>query len=103
MEEWARPAVRLHPVQGTPAVSESHIGGPLLWPAGEPWPWCDGSSHDEGLVEYPMGDEQPVGVGDWPPVANGSKVGGWAFGREGALNVFACPRDLRHPIKLHVD
>lgn len=249
MEEWARPAVRLHPVQGSPGVTDSHIGGPLLWPADEDWPHCDGSLHDEGLTilsadsfnvrvaltgavqlfrrdfpelpfpsgtdvlqvllcplehtdeatdhlgprvrlvwrdsaavvdvfdrvpepavfevqyrtrpcvlnpcrvrEYPMGDEQPVGAGDWPPVANGSKIGGWAFwwqtspyrlecpscgtdrrlllalytheepekelcscevaeravvgwefGREGALNVFACPRDIEHPIKVHID
>ncbi|MFI6094600.1 hypothetical protein ACIA8G_03550 [Lentzea sp. NPDC051213] len=249
MGEWARPAVRLHPVSGAPGVMDSHLGGPLLWPADEEWPHCDGSKHDEGLtilatdsvgvrvaltsaaqlyardfpelpfpdgtdllqvllcplehtdeetdhfgpcvrlvwrssagvtdvfgtppepavfepqyrtrpcvlhpcriVEYPMGDEQPVGAGDWPPVANGSKIGGWAFwwqtspyglecpecgtdrrlllalytheepekelcscevaeravvgwefGREGALNVFACTEDVRHPIKLHVD
>jgi hypothetical protein len=104
------------------------------------------------ILEYPMGDEQPVGADDWPPVANGSKVGGWAFwwqsspfglerpscgadrrlllalytheepekelcscevagravvgwefGREGALNVFACTTDVQHPIKLHID
>lgn len=104
------------------------------------------------ITEYPMGDERPVGAGDWPPVANGSKIGGWAFwwqtspyqlecpecgtdrrlllavythedpekelcsrevaeravagwefGREGALNVFACTQDISHPIKLHVD
>ncbi len=30
MEEWARSAVRLHPVQGTPVVSDSHIGGSML-------------------------------------------------------------------------
>ncbi|RAS70773.1 hypothetical protein C8D87_1011074 [Lentzea atacamensis] len=30
-------------------------------------------------------------------------VVGWEFGQEGALNVFACTQDLRHPIKLHVD
>ncbi|GGU39148.1 hypothetical protein [Lentzea flava] len=87
-----------------------------------------------------------------PPVANGSKIGGWAFwwqtspfglecpscgadrrlllalytyeepekelcscevaeravvgcefGQEGALNVFACTEDVRHPIKPHID
>lgn len=41
MGEWARPAVRLHPVHGSPGVTDSHIGGALLWPADEPWPWCD--------------------------------------------------------------
>ncbi|MET7998415.1 hypothetical protein ABZU76_46860 [Amycolatopsis sp. NPDC005232] len=38
--EHARTAVRLHPVHGEPAVGESHLGGPLLWPASEPWPTC---------------------------------------------------------------
>ncbi|MFF8725566.1 hypothetical protein ACF073_03605 [Streptomyces sp. NPDC015171] len=36
----ARTAVRLHPRAGAPAVTDSSLGGPLLWPAGEPWPTC---------------------------------------------------------------
>jgi hypothetical protein len=36
----ARPAVRLHPRRGTPGPRDSHIGGPLWWPAAEPWPEC---------------------------------------------------------------
>ncbi|MFJ9677053.1 hypothetical protein ACIRP2_03225 [Streptomyces sp. NPDC101194] len=36
----ARTAVRLHPRAGAPATSDSSIGGPLLWPAREPWPTC---------------------------------------------------------------
>lgn len=31
---------RLHPRPGTPDVSVSSVGGPLLWPADEPWPVC---------------------------------------------------------------
>ncbi|MEV6306364.1 hypothetical protein AB0M02_43620 [Actinoplanes sp. NPDC051861] len=38
----ARTTVRLHPRPGDPAAGESSLGGPLLWPAGEPWPMCDG-------------------------------------------------------------
>lgn len=34
----ARTAFRLHPVPGQPTVHDSSIGGPLLWPADEPWP-----------------------------------------------------------------
>ncbi|MFB9905364.1 hypothetical protein [Allokutzneria oryzae] len=34
----ALPAMRLHPAQGQPTARQSHIGGPLLWPAEEPWP-----------------------------------------------------------------
>ncbi|MEU8437462.1 hypothetical protein AB0F18_32090 [Streptomyces sp. NPDC029216] len=31
---------RLHPRPGTPDVSQSSVGGPVLWPAHEPWPVC---------------------------------------------------------------
>ncbi|TRV81124.1 hypothetical protein FKN01_04590 [Streptomyces sp. 130] len=31
---------RLHPRPGRPGVRDSHIGGPMLWPADEPWPLC---------------------------------------------------------------
>ncbi|MFD9430386.1 hypothetical protein [Streptomyces sp. NPDC060002] len=34
------PAVRLHPRRGRPGPRDSHIGGPLWWPADEPWPRC---------------------------------------------------------------
>ncbi|KOG31277.1 hypothetical protein [Streptomyces resistomycificus] len=36
----ARTAVRLHPRPGVPTAADSSIGGPLLWPAREPWPTC---------------------------------------------------------------
>ncbi|MFI9610962.1 hypothetical protein ACIHCM_04570 [Streptomyces sp. NPDC052023] len=31
---------RLHPRPGRPDASVSSVGGPLLWPADEPWPVC---------------------------------------------------------------
>lgn len=37
---YARTATRLHPRAGAPNVYESSVGGPLLWPADEPWPMC---------------------------------------------------------------
>ena len=37
----ARPAIRLHPRPGSPTPRDSFVGGPLLWPADEPWPRCD--------------------------------------------------------------
>ncbi|MBC2869981.1 hypothetical protein H1R13_35030, partial [Streptomyces mexicanus] len=37
----ARTATRLHPRPGSPTVHDSSVGGPLLWPADEPWPHCD--------------------------------------------------------------
>ncbi|WP_037604311.1 hypothetical protein [Streptacidiphilus rugosus] len=44
----ARTAVRLHPRAGRPTAAVSSVGGPLLWPADEPWPVCPdhaGPSH----------------------------------------------------------
>ncbi|MFF9631166.1 hypothetical protein [Streptomyces fradiae] len=35
-----RTATRLHPRHGAPKAEESSVAGPLLWPAGEPWPEC---------------------------------------------------------------
>ncbi|URM91152.1 hypothetical protein LUW75_15505 [Streptomyces sp. MRC013] len=35
-----RTATRLHPRRGEPDVAGSSVGGPLLWPADEPWPTC---------------------------------------------------------------
>lgn len=31
---------RLHPRPGSPDVSASSVGGPMLWPTDEPWPLC---------------------------------------------------------------
>jgi len=36
----ARTTSRLHPRPGSPTLTDSSIGGPLLWPADEPWPTC---------------------------------------------------------------
>ncbi|ROO85340.1 hypothetical protein EDD29_2883 [Actinocorallia herbida] len=41
----ARTATRLHPRTGAPTVHDSSVGGPLLWPADEPWPVC-GDGHE---------------------------------------------------------
>jgi len=38
----ARTATRLHPRPGSPSARDSSVGGPLLWPVDEPWPYCDG-------------------------------------------------------------
>ena len=40
IEKFAVTATRLHPRPGTPDGRTSHVGGPLRWPAGEPWPTC---------------------------------------------------------------
>jgi hypothetical protein len=46
----ARTATRLHPRPGTPSVHDSSVGGPLLWPADEPWPHCDGPHDSDELI-----------------------------------------------------
>jgi hypothetical protein len=42
-----RTTVRLHPRSARPGPRESSLGGPLLWPAGEPWPVCASPDHVE--------------------------------------------------------
>ncbi len=36
-----RTATLLHPRSGAPTAHDSHVGGPMLWPADEPWPVCE--------------------------------------------------------------
>ncbi|MFJ7900703.1 hypothetical protein ACIQ6V_09445 [Streptomyces sp. NPDC096198] len=47
----ARTATRLHPRAGSPSPQDSSVGGPLLWPADEPWPYCDGPHEWDGVNE----------------------------------------------------
>jgi hypothetical protein len=49
----ARAAIRLHPRAGAPSVGESSVGGPLLWPAEEPWPHCESSHAGSGVCHSP--------------------------------------------------
>ncbi|MFL1375887.1 DUF1963 domain-containing protein [Nocardiopsis protaetiae] len=48
LRAWRREAVRLHPRPGKPEVGDDSMGGPLLWPAEEPWPVCAGEHEDMG-------------------------------------------------------
>lgn len=48
-----RKALRLHPRPGTPAVHDSSVGGPLLWPADEPWPTCEAEHDPPGEEDTP--------------------------------------------------
>jgi len=43
LARYARTTTRLHPRRGEPSVHDSSLGGPLLWPAREPWPIQPGS------------------------------------------------------------
>lgn len=40
LRPFVRTAVVLREEEGTPEAGDSSIGGPLLWPADEPWPMC---------------------------------------------------------------
>ncbi|MEU5810204.1 hypothetical protein [Streptomyces sp. NPDC047718] len=54
---YARDAVRLDPECGGPDHGDSSVGGPLLWPAGEPWPVCslpDETGGPDGGPATPM-------------------------------------------------
>ncbi|MCX4726018.1 hypothetical protein ACIPW9_12715 [Streptomyces sp. NPDC090052] len=41
----ARGTTLLYPRRGEPGVHDSSVGGPLLWPAAEPWPRCADPGH----------------------------------------------------------
>ncbi|MFD8980389.1 hypothetical protein [Streptomyces sp. NPDC059564] len=43
---------RLHPRPGSPGVEASSVGGPMLWPVGEPWPVCT-EPHGRGRGRRP--------------------------------------------------
>ncbi|MER5279852.1 hypothetical protein ABT025_29515 [Streptomyces sp. NPDC002809] len=45
-----RTTTRLHPRPGAPGHRDSSVGGPLLWPAAEPWPVCT-ERHRRGYGE----------------------------------------------------
>ncbi|GLW54839.1 hypothetical protein [Kitasatospora phosalacinea] len=67
----ARQTVRLHPRLGAPTVHDSSVGGPLLWPAGEPWPVCHGPHPEDDLPPVSPADVrlrrelQRVGGAGW--------------------------------------
>lgn len=50
----ARRTTRLHPRPGRPAPTQSSLGGPLLWPAGEPWPVCPEPATHADLFAEPL-------------------------------------------------
>ncbi|WP_329525148.1 hypothetical protein [Streptomyces sp. NBC_01462] len=56
----AREVTLLYPRAGQPGPHDSSIGGPLLWPADEPWPMCTEADHYKPLAA-PVGPE-PVAM-----------------------------------------
>ncbi|GAA3234245.1 hypothetical protein ACFO1B_23790 [Dactylosporangium siamense] len=49
----SRTATRLHPRPADVTMHDSHVGGPLLWPADEPWPTCGDKREVEDQVPLP--------------------------------------------------
>ncbi|MFE5867073.1 hypothetical protein ACFQ6V_00315 [Streptomyces roseifaciens] len=60
----ARTATRLHPRRGTPTVHDSSVGGPLLWPAGEPWPEYEPASVAYGPLTTLADMRRARGIGE---------------------------------------
>ncbi|MFD7915301.1 hypothetical protein ACFV30_32075 [Streptomyces sp. NPDC059752] len=56
----AREVTLLYPRAGRPGPGDSSLGGPLLWPADEPWPMCAEPDHYKPLSP-PVGPE-PVAM-----------------------------------------
>ncbi|MEU1623612.1 DUF1963 domain-containing protein [Streptomyces sp. NPDC005722] len=55
LASYRRPTTLLRPKQGSPGVRESSLGGPVLWPADEPWPHCDRPGHLADFSGLPVG------------------------------------------------
>ncbi|WP_432117216.1 DUF1963 domain-containing protein [Streptomyces sp. bgisy032] len=53
----------LLPKSGAPGVRESSLGGPMLWPADEPWPYCGQPGH----WAWPN-EKSPAGTAPMVPV-----------------------------------
>ncbi|MFJ8042500.1 hypothetical protein ACIRBX_18620 [Kitasatospora sp. NPDC096147] len=59
-------STRLHPRPGEPGAHDSHVGGPLLWPADEPWPRCHEPHQRETEGYTPEAIRAARASGAWP-------------------------------------
>ncbi|MEU5599761.1 hypothetical protein [Streptomyces sp. NPDC020298] len=57
---------RLHPRPGRPGMRDSHVGGPMLWPDGEPWPVCHEPHQRETGGYAPDEIRSARAAGTWP-------------------------------------
>ncbi|MFG2751129.1 hypothetical protein [Streptomyces xanthophaeus] len=90
-----RTTTRLHPRPGSPGVADSHVGGPLLWPADEPWPVCEGPHGPDPDAPalrppLPLLAVAQLYAGDVPDLPAGPP------GHD-LLQVFWCPFDAHGP------
>ncbi|MFF7209578.1 hypothetical protein ACFZAU_03455 [Streptomyces sp. NPDC008238] len=58
---------RLHPRPGRPGRHDSHVGGPMLWPEGEPWPVCPEPHRPETKGYAPEDIRRARAADTWPP------------------------------------
>lgn len=89
----SRRTTLLLPKSGSPEVRESSLGGPMLWPADEPWPSCE----QQGHWAWPN-EKSPAGTVSMVPVVHlfARDVPAFSF-PEGmdVLQLVRCP--LIHP------
>jgi hypothetical protein len=94
--DLARPTTLLYPRAGAPSVHASSLGGPLLWPADEPWAFCEAPDHYKPLRQ-PVETVGPFGVALLPVLQLYARDVPDLFMPPGAdlLQVLWCP--LLHP------
>jgi len=51
---FARMGTRLHPRRASPEADTGHVGGPIRWPADEPWPLCAADLPSDDEVSVPQ-------------------------------------------------
>lgn len=76
----------LNPEPGEPGVRESSLGGALLWPADEPWPYCAQEDHWTfgSDLRNTHRDRRGDGAdGADPPAVRPGRAGAGVPGREG--------------------
>lgn len=97
-----RTATRLHPRRGTPGIGDSHVGGPLAWPATDPWPVCirelrDGRHHGTPNPLVPVAQLWASDIPDLPRSVPGT--GPYAAEDADLLQLLWCPVEhLREPL-----
>ncbi len=79
----ARQAVRLHPRAGAPGPNDSSLGGPLLWPADQPWPACQ-EPHDR-CERFPV----PPNITSWDQAVQWGRAAGVGVLRQGDGPIYA--------------
>ncbi|MFF0744304.1 hypothetical protein ACFYVL_28290 [Streptomyces sp. NPDC004111] len=64
--DLVRETTLLNPEPGEPGVAESSLGGELLWPAAEPWPYC--AQDDHWTYGTDLRNHTPIVPGEVPMV-----------------------------------